>query len=60
VIRLDAIRIGGRWITSKEALQRFAATLTPTLTGTEPATRTPKARQRASDRAGRKLEDLGV
>jgi hypothetical protein len=28
-VRLDAVRLGGRWITSREALQRFAEALTP-------------------------------
>src|SRR5207253_5918892 len=28
-IRLEAIRLGGRWMTSREALQRFAERLTP-------------------------------
>jgi hypothetical protein len=35
MIRLDAIRIGGRWMTSREALQRFAERLTPKLDGAE-------------------------
>jgi hypothetical protein len=29
VVRLDGIRIGGRWLTSVEALERFAAQQTP-------------------------------
>jgi hypothetical protein len=28
-IKLDALRLGGRWITSEEALQRFVERLTP-------------------------------
>ena len=30
-IRLEAVRLGGRWMTSREALQRFAERLTPVL-----------------------------
>lgn len=28
-VRLEALRLGGKWVTSKEALQRFAERLTP-------------------------------
>jgi hypothetical protein len=60
VVRLGAIRLGGRWLTSKQALQRFAEALTPQLNDTDMRPRTPTARQRAIDRAGRELEKLGV
>jgi hypothetical protein len=30
-LSLEATRLGGRWVTSKEALQRFAERLTPDL-----------------------------
>src|SRR5215831_15466946 len=36
-VRLEAVRLGGRWLTSVEALGRFAAALTPTLDGPAPA-----------------------
>lgn len=56
VVRLEGIRMGGRWITSVEALERFAARTTPDLNA-EPAklSRTPAARQRGNDRAKREL-----
>jgi hypothetical protein len=60
VVRLDAIRLGGRWITSREALQRFAVALTPRLGNAEAPLRTPATGQRASQRAGRQLETLGI
>jgi hypothetical protein len=60
LVRLDAIRLGGRWVTSREALQRFAEALTPRLGDPLPEQRTPTARQRASDRASRALEKLGI
>jgi hypothetical protein len=54
-VRLEAIRLGGRWMTSKAALQRFAERLTPQLEPT-PVVRSPAARGRASERAGRELD----
>src|SRR4051812_20328400 len=50
VVRLDALRLGGRWVPSLEALQRFADAQTPDLgeADTRPTPRTPTARQRAS------------
>ena len=60
-VRLEAARVGGRWLTSKEALNRFADRLTPRLDGTPvPASRTPGRRQRAADRAGRALDRIGI
>jgi hypothetical protein len=51
-VRLEAIRLGGRWVSSREALQRFAEALTPRLTDPAPSPQAPAARQRASERAG--------
>jgi hypothetical protein len=61
-VRLQAVRMGGRWLTSKEALQRFADAQTPRLDGRpeETAPRPPAARQRASERAARGLEEAGI
>jgi hypothetical protein len=60
-IRLEAIRVGGRWLTTEEALVRFAERLTPRLDGTPvPAPRTPTRRQRASQRAVDRLEQAGI
>jgi hypothetical protein len=33
-VRLDALRVGGRWITSTEAISRFASELTASRLGT--------------------------
>lgn len=61
VVRLDAIRVGGRWVTSAQAVQRFGEALTPRLDGDRPpAPRTPDRRRRAAERAGRQLEKLGI
>jgi hypothetical protein len=60
-IRLEGARVGGRWLTSREALQRFAERLTPSL-DTNPADspRPPATRKRASDRAARELDRIGI
>jgi len=60
-VRLEAIRLGGRWGTSPAALQRFAEATTPKLNGDDqPAPRSPTARQRASERAAAVLEAQGL
>jgi hypothetical protein len=62
VVRLEAVRLGGRWLTSREALQRFAEAQTPRLDGADslPAPRAPSLRQRASERAAAELEKAGI
>jgi hypothetical protein len=61
LVKLEALRIGNRWVTSAPALQRFAERLTPA-TGDAPipAPRSPTARQRASERASRELDRIGI
>jgi hypothetical protein len=56
-VKLDAVRLGSRWMTSREALQRFAERLTPQLNDPPaPAPRTPIARCRAAEQAGKRLD----
>jgi hypothetical protein len=62
-VRLEAIRRPCGWLTSREAVQRFLEALTPDLTqaGNERRKiRPPATRERASRRAERKLERLGI
>jgi len=60
-IRLEAVRLGGRWLTSQEALQRFMERLTPALEpGQMAQPRTPAERLRSSERAGAELARLGI
>jgi hypothetical protein len=60
-VRLEAIRCGAKWLTSQEALRRFSEALTPRLnTEPAPAPRTPTARQRASERAAKRLSQIGI
>ena len=57
-IRLEAVRVGCRWLTSEAALERFAAALGG---AEEPSTpRTPASRNNAAENAGRELEQLGA
>jgi hypothetical protein len=60
-VKLEAVRLGGRWLTSLEALARFAARLTPRL-DTQPAAGpgTLKQRQRANARAEKALREKGI
>ncbi len=60
-VRLEGERVGRRWLTSVEAVQRFAAAQTPNLNvNVPPAPRPTSARQRAAERANRELERLGI
>jgi hypothetical protein len=63
VVRLEAVRLGGRWITTIEALNRFTRRLTPDLEAAAKRSgraRPPAARRRAADRAGRELVKAGI
>jgi hypothetical protein len=62
LVRLEAVRLGRKWVTSRQALQRFVAALTPSHsdTGASPPPRTANQRRRASERAGMKLEEVGI
>ena len=57
-VKLEALRVGCRWLTSEAALQRF----TDALSGAEVAApvRSPSARQAASESAAAELEVMGV
>lgn len=60
-VRLEAARLGGRWLTTVPALERFAAAQTPSYADAPKQTiRTPTARQRATDRAMEELEKVGI
>jgi hypothetical protein len=60
VVRLEAVRLGGRWLTSLEALQRFAERQTPALEPGASAPRSPAVRAKASEKAARELERVGI
>ena len=54
-IRLEAVRIGGRWLTTQAALQRFAERLTEATLPEEPAT--PSTQCEQSEAGAQCLED---
>ncbi len=59
-VRLRAARCGGRWLTSHEAVQEFMDQLTPRLDSETAEVRTRTQRESAAERAGRKLDELGM
>jgi hypothetical protein len=60
-VRLEAVRVGRAWVTSREALQRFSAALTPHLDdGSAPSPRTATARRRATELASARLAEIGI
>jgi hypothetical protein len=59
-VKLEAIRLGSRWLTSREALQRFAEALTPQARGDPPPKRTPRQQRRDDERAENELTKLGI
>jgi hypothetical protein len=63
LVRLEGLRIGGRWMTSRQALQRFAERLTPGGPAQPAATQkvgTPAQRGRAAAHAAAQCEAIGV
>lgn len=64
-LRLEAARIGGRWLTSAAAIERFIRAQTPAL-DPEPTTksattnRTAKQRARDTERTRRELDQIGI
>ena len=56
--KLEGLRVGGRWLTSVEALQRWAERQTADLVDSE-TPRPSTVRSRSSERAGRELDERG-
>jgi hypothetical protein len=60
-LRLECVRVSGRWLTSVEALSRFVARQTPAMENDPPpAPRSPGRWQRASERAAEELGRQGI
>jgi hypothetical protein len=60
-LRLEGARVGGRWLTSTQAIERFMRAQTPHLGAAErPRERTQRQRERAAERAGKQLERIGI
>jgi hypothetical protein len=64
LVKLEAVRVGGRWLTSRGAVARFVSALTaaadPDSAPATPPVRTPTARRRASEKAAAVLKDMGA
>ena len=62
--KLEALRCGGKWITSREALDRFVALQNPAdpapIVLATPSSASRKAKRSAADRAGEELERMGM
>ena len=58
-VKLEAMRVGSRWLTSEAALQRFADALGAPAPSNPPS-RTPTTRQRASEKADAELRAMGA
>jgi hypothetical protein len=60
IVRLEAARLAGRWLTSGPAIERFLAAQTPTVDAPTAPPRSPAQRRKASERAAAELEKLGI
>ena len=59
-IKLDSARLGGRLVTSAEALQRFSDKLSENPSAPSLAIQSPAIRHKAVDRAEREAERIGI
>jgi hypothetical protein len=60
-LRLRAMRVGCKWITSREALQEFSEALTPTFDdGNQAPERTPSKREKANRQAAAECAAAGL
>ena len=57
---LEGLKVGSRWLTSIEALQRWAMAQTPGLESSSPGQATPASRRAAAERAALELDRLGL
>ena len=63
VVKLDAARVGGRWLTSRAAIERFVTALTDNTTSPTPIpqpSRSDSQRRRAISAANAKLAAAGA
>jgi hypothetical protein len=59
-IRLETVMVGGRRFTSREALDRFFASITAATAGEPLPVRTTRQRTRDIDQARRELTEAGI
>jgi hypothetical protein len=60
IVKLECVRLSGRWLTSEQAISRFVARQTPTADQLTPTPRTTGQRRRASERAACELDRIGI
>jgi Protein of unknown function (DUF1580) len=61
LVKLECLRLGGKWITSRQAIQRWAEALTPQMDDApSQPTQTMKQRKRRAEKETRELEKLGI
>lgn len=60
LVRLEAERFGGAWITSEEAISRFMARLSEMPNNSPLSLPAPAARRRAADEADKKNRERGL
>jgi hypothetical protein len=60
LVRLEASRMGGRWLTTVEALERFADRQTPKIVEPSEVSVSPGNGRRSSERVALALEKLGI
>ena len=60
IVRLQAVRMGGRWLTTREWLEDYARRLTPTFGAEPPLRPSSSARTRVAERTARELDALGI
>jgi hypothetical protein len=65
-LKLEGLRLAGRWLTSEQALDRFLSAQHAACAPDQaeqpapPTRRTPNQRQKHSERAAKRLQELGV
>ena len=59
-VKLETALVGGRRVTSREALQRFSDRTIAAATGEQSAGRTPRQRERRIAAAERELDKAGI
>ena len=59
-VRLEAVRLGGRWVTSLEALSRFGDRVTATAASAAPVPSPPAIGRRRADHVDQELDATGI
>jgi hypothetical protein len=59
-VRLEALRLGAEWVTTRSALQRFAEATTPKPAESVNLPRATSKRRAASEQAEKELEKVGI